>query len=439
MLKNHRKLIAVFFLMFLILVGIQVYFLYKTYKIKESQTYDYVMNRLDDYRDDFKREYGLREDTVQSYFVKFREGKINESQFRKKIKQLNTKSIPSYTHLIDSIFSKDQYKVATRYDLLSTKYLPENRFLFTKPITIFETSRKVTNPGKIQEGTWETSSSTKDDDTDDNATPRLNIYRTKTSNYYEIKNIHAIVFKDLWILIICCILILAAVLWIFILTIKNLIQQQKQVEVLHTVVDNIAHEFKTPIATLKIATKALKKDWNQNHLPLLERQINRLESLMHQLHNDADTTIEAQNIFFSDWNYCLEDLKFSHPETEFNFENHTPEQLPFNKTDMETLVKNLSENSIKYGATHVNIVIRTLKNQLEISINDNGIGIAKKELKSIFEKFYRIQSDNIHNTKGLGLGLFLVKSLVEKYNGKIDLTSELNIGTTFKLTLPYEN
>lgn len=437
MVKNYKKLIAVFFLLFLILVGIQVYFLYKTYKIKESQTYDYVINRLDDYRDDLKREYGLREDTVQSYFVKFKERKINESQFREKIKQINTKSIPSYTHLIDSIFSKDQYIVATRYDLLSTKYLPDNRFLFTKPITIFETSREVTSPGKIQEGTWDTSS-TEDDGKDEKS--RVNTYRTKTSNYYEIKNIQYIVFKDLWILILCCILILVAVLWIFILTIKNLIQQQKQVEVLHTVVDNIAHEFKTPIATLKIATKSLKKDWNQANLPLLERQITRLENLMHQLHNDNETnSSETENIRHEDWNNFVEDLKFSHPETKFNFENHTPDQLIFNKTDMETLVKNLCENSIKYGASQVNIDIKTTKNQLEISIADNGIGIAKKELKNIFEKFYRIQSDNIHNTKGLGLGLFLVKSLVEKHHGKIDLTSDVNIGTTFKLILPYEN
>ena len=60
-------------------------------------------------------------------------------------------------------------------------------------------------------------------------------------------------------------------------------------------------------------------------------------------------------------------------------------------------------------------------------------------MKNVFEKFYRIQSDNIHNTKGLGLWLFLVKNLVEKYNGKIDLSSEINIGTTFKITLPYED
>lgn len=104
----------------------------------------------------------------------------------------------------------------------------------------------------------ETSSSTIDTDIN-NGKPVLSAFKTRTSHYYEIKNIQSIVFKDLWILLVCCILILLSVLWLFILTIKNLISQQKQVEILHTVVDNIAHEFKTPIATLKIAVKSLRK------------------------------------------------------------------------------------------------------------------------------------------------------------------------------------
>jgi two-component system phosphate regulon sensor histidine kinase PhoR len=87
-------------------------------------------------------------------------------------------------------------------------------------------------------------------------------------------------------LIICCIILLASVLLLYIFTLNNLIKQQKQVEVLHTVVDNISHEFKTPIATLKIASKTLKKGWNPDTLPLIDRQISRLESLMYQLHND---------------------------------------------------------------------------------------------------------------------------------------------------------
>lgn len=436
MIKNNKKLIGVFLLLFLILVGIQVYFLYKTYKIKESQIYDSVTEKLDIFRDDFKKEYGLRNHAVQSLFVKFREGKISKQQFTENIIRLNKKSTPSYSRLVDSIFSKEHYEIANRYDLLSTKYLPDNTYLFTKPITIFQTSRKVTKPGKIEEGTWDTSST--DDDRNDIKSV-ANTYRTKISNYYEIKNIKSIVFKDLWMLILCCILILAAVLWIFILTIRNLILQQKQVEVLHTVVDNIAHEFKTPIATLKIASKALKKDWNQANLPLVERQITRLENLMQQLHKNETNFSETEKISSHDWNDFVEDLKFSYPETQFYFNNNSSANLSFSKTDMETIIKNLCENSIKYGAEKVSIELDSTPNYLEIKISDNGKGIAKTEQKNIFEKFYRIQSDNIHNTKGLGLGLFLVKNLVKKYNGKIDLSSEINIGTTFKITLPNEN
>ena len=76
---------------------------------------------------------------------------------------------------------------------------------------------------------------------------------------------------------------------------------------------------------------------------------------------------------------------------------------------------------------------------MDIKITDNGNGIPKKEQQRIFEKFYRIQSDNVHNTKGLGLGLFLVKDIVNRYNGSIGLVSETGKGTTFKIALPYEN
>ena len=105
---------------------------------------------------------------------------------------------------------------------------------------------------------------------------------------------------------------------------------------------------------------------------------------------------------------------------------------------METIIKNLCENSVKYGASEIDIQITDLEKHLEIYIADNGEGMAKNELKSIFEKFYRIQSNNIHNTKGLGLGLYFVQKIAAKYHGKIEVKSELKVGTQFKIKLPYE-
>ncbi|AQX05746.1 two-component sensor histidine kinase [Elizabethkingia meningoseptica] len=436
MLKSSKNIIILFSVLFLTLVAIQIYFLYKTYKIKERQNYDFIIKTIENYQDNLKQKFGLREDSVQENFVLFRAGKLSEQEFRKNIEKLNQKSISEYSKLIDSIFTPYHFDVATRYDINNAISVNDKRYLFTKPITVYETYNKVKKPGKIEEGLWETSSSTVDTDIN-NGKPVLSAFKTRTSHYYEIKNIQSIVFKDLWILVLCCILLLASVLWLFVLTIRNLISQQKQVEVLHTVVDNIAHEFKTPVATLKIAAKALKKDWNQENLPLIERQINRLESLMLQLHDSEN----YENIPTShdDWNHYIEDLKFAYPQTQFTIQNTTPKNLPFSKTDTETLVKNICENSAKYGSSLIDIEISAMQNNLKLKISDNGNGISKKEQQHIFEKFYRIQSNNIHNTKGLGLGLFLVKNIVEKYNGKIELQSEMSKGTTFNIILPYEN
>ncbi len=169
----------------------------------------------------------------------------------------------------------------------------------------------------------------------------------------------------------------------------------------------------------------------------MERQISRLENLMHQLQDNNDE--ENTEVYYDDWNNYIEDLQFANPKVEFVLHNTTPNTLPFNRTAMETLIKNLCENSAKYGATRVELDLRAIQNTLDIKITDNGNGIPKKEQQRIFEKFYRIQSDNIHNTKGLGLGLFLVKDIVNGYNGSIELVSETGKGTTFKIALPYEN
>jgi two-component system phosphate regulon sensor histidine kinase PhoR len=228
------------------------------------------------------------------------------------------------------------------------------------------------------------------------------------------------------------------VLLLYIFTIKNLIIQQKQVEILHTVVDNISHEFKTPIATLKIASKTLKKEYNQEIFPLIDRQISRLEDLMLQLHSE-ESNEENPTIQPKDWDFFIKDLAFTYPEADVQMNNLVVKELPFDKKLMETVIKNLCENSVKYGASQIEIDLKTIQNKLEITISDNGNGIEQKELKNIFEKFYRIQSNNIHNSKGLGLGLFFVKKIIEKYSGKIDVLSKVKEGTTFKISIPYED
>ncbi|MGD1319144.1 sensor histidine kinase [Chryseobacterium sp. 2R14A] len=365
----------------------------------------------------------------------FNNKKISKKQFLNYFNENRKKSERQLSNYIDKNFEKENYKVATRITYLSIIYVPDSTKLIDKPIVLFETINKVNKPGISNTGKWETSSTSTSGET--NKLEKNDSFLIKSQTDFEILNINYIIFKELTLLILCCIALLLSVLLLYIFTVKNLIIQQKQVEILHTVVDNISHEFKTPIATLKIASKTLKKEYNQEIFPLIDRQISRLEDLMLQLHAE-ESEDENPSIQPEDWDFFIKDLAFTYPEADVQMNNLVVKELPFDKKLMETVIKNLCENSVKYGASKINVDLKTIQNKFEITVSDNGNGIEQKELKNIFEKFYRIQFNNIHNSKGLGLGLFFVKKIIEKYSGKIDVLSTVKEGTTFKISIPYE-
>jgi signal transduction histidine kinase len=133
----------------------------------------------------------------------------------------------------------------------------------------------------------------------------------------------------------------------------------------------------------------------------------------------------------------IEDFKLSHPNTAINC--HQEQDGLHAKIDpfhLNTIIINLLENAVKYGATEIDIEMKAQKNNFIMSIQDNGQGIATKEQLAIFDKFYRIEKGNIHDTKGLGLGLFYVKQLIESYKGTIKVESEEDKGALFLITLP---
>ncbi|PWN58256.1 sensor histidine kinase [Chryseobacterium viscerum] len=438
MITKSKNLIALFATLFLLLLGIQAYFMYKTYQVKEREIYRDVHARLTNYTDRLEDLGGIKsrtDDTIQKILIRYHDKKISKKDFLeyfKKNRKENEKHLSDY---VDASFKKEGYEIATKTEYISIIYIPDSTRLIDQPITLYETRNKVSNPKIANTGKWETTSrSTTNDDTPG----RNDSFLLKSNTGFEILNIKTIIFKELALLTICCAAILASVLLLYIFTVKNLARQQKQVEVLHTVVDNISHEFKTPIATLKIASKTLKKEWNPETLPLIDRQINRLENLMLQLHKD-ETSEEILSIQPEDWSFFVQDLAFTYPEINFDLSNKITEELPFDQHLMETIIKNLCENSVKYGASDVKININNSPQTFKIEISDNGCGIEKKELDHIFEKFYRIQNNNIHNSKGLGLGLYFVKKIITNYGGKINVSSQLTIGSTFKISIPYEN
>ncbi|WP_080777869.1 sensor histidine kinase [Chryseobacterium phocaeense] len=438
MMSKSKYLIALFAALFLLLLGIQVYFMYKTYQVKEREIYRTVHKGLTDYTDRLEDLGGIKsrtDDTIQKILIKYHDKKISKKEFLAFFENNRKDNEKHLSQYVDSRFKKEGYKIATKTEYISIVYAPDSTHLIDQPIVLYETKNKVTDSKISNTGKWETTSKST---TTEGGQSRDDSFIVKSNTGFQILNIKMIIFKELALLTLCCAALLASVLLIYIFTVKNLARQQKQIEVLHTVVDNISHEFKTPIATLKIASKALKKDLNPETLPLIDRQISRLENLMSQLHKDENDQ-EPTAIQPEDWNFFIQDLAFTYPEVKFELNNQTTEALPFDKSLMETMVKNLCENSVKYGSSKVSIHISSILHSLKIEVSDNGCGIEKKELNHIFEKFYRIQSNNIHNTKGLGLGLYFVKKIVTKYHGTTDVSSRPELGTTFKISLPYEN
>lgn len=204
---------------------------------------------------------------------------------------------------------------------------------------------------------------------------------------------------------------------------------------LHNMVDNVSHEFKLPIATLKYGCNNLSKEYSSPTVDLLFRQINRLERLLQQL---SPSAVDVDDNFTkTSFDNILKDLQLHYPNIAFDFDWNVDKTLRFSKTDIETLLLNLLENAVKYGGTQIECKVYQHGNSIHIEVSDNGTGIAKEQQKLVFKKFYRIIKNNIYTSNGLGIGLYQVQQIAEQLKGKITLTSEIKKGTSIKIILPY--
>jgi two-component system phosphate regulon sensor histidine kinase PhoR len=113
-------------------------------------------------------------------------------------------------------------------------------------------------------------------------------------------------------------------------------------------------------------------------------------------------------------------------------------QIHGDKEAITEAIINLLDNAVKYSNLRKEMVVRTgmKEGQTFVEITDKGVGISLKEQKAIFDKFYRVTNGEVHNVKGTGLGLALVKHIVEAHKGKIELLSAAGVGSTFRLSFP---
>jgi two-component system, OmpR family, phosphate regulon sensor histidine kinase PhoR len=270
-----------------------------------------------------------------------------------------------------------------------------------------------------------------------------------------IPNAFSLILKSIWFMFALSLFFISIIVFVYTKTVKMFLEQKKVGEVKNDLINNITHEFKTPISSISLASEALaepkllgQKDSVKRYSKIIKEENNKLAQLVETLLHTAvfeKSEIELKLEIVDIDNVLLELIEKVEDRNygiNISFENKFNEsvELRIDIFHFRNIINNLIDNAIKYSSDIVNIclTLKDVHNGIEISIADKGIGISKNDQAKIFDTFYRVQTGNIHNVKGNGIGLSYVKKIVEAHNGSIKVVSKLNFGSTFIIILPYE-
>jgi two-component system phosphate regulon sensor histidine kinase PhoR len=262
------------------------------------------------------------------------------------------------------------------------------------------------------------------------------------------------IYRQLRWLMIGAILFTLIICSAFYVTVDALFRQKKTSEIKNDFINNMTHEFKTPLATISLAVDAMRnekvlqdrekmgyfsgiiKEENKRmnkqvesilQASLMERQEIQLNKVPIHVHEVIDRVLD-------NFRLQLEDKK---GKTILQL-NAAADLIEGDEVHFTNLISNLVDNAVKYSKENLVIKITTANTgrHIQVRIEDNGIGMNKETQKRIFEKFYRAHTGNVHNVKGFGLGLSYVKTMVDAHGGKIKVESATGRGTTFIIDMP---
>ncbi|TBH71060.1 sensor histidine kinase [Aquirufa nivalisilvae] len=250
-------------------------------------------------------------------------------------------------------------------------------------------------------------------------------------------------------------LLLLIMLGCFYIAVTTILKQKKLAEVKNDFINNMTHEFKTPISTISLAAQliqeesnGLKNDSINRYIGIIKEENIRLGRQVERVLQTAQ--MEKENIVLkkkeinlntliqqvADMNGPLIQSQGGHLNLLLDATNA---QIEVDEVHISNVLFNLLDNAIKYSKEKPEITISTNASptSLSIRISDQGIGMAKEVLGSVFEPFYRVPTGNVHNVKGFGLGLSYVKKIVEAHGGTVQVSSLPQIGSTFEINLPF--
>jgi len=247
---------------------------------------------------------------------------------------------------------------------------------------------------------------------------------------------------------------LILILLIYVYSIFTLLQHKKYSELQRDFINNMTHEFKTPLASILIASKYLieqkpiKEDKKlYTYTDIIINQGNKLNGHIEKILNVAKADyapleLKKENILIVPIiEEAIENIKLKYPEASIAIETVSREYLIETDTfHFANLVYNLLDNAMKYCNDKPEVTIKIIENNncLKLEFIDNGIGINPKKISFIFDKFYRVQNEKSNEVNGFGLGLYYVKEICSLQNWKIKAENNQKKGITITLSIPYK-
>jgi len=244
------------------------------------------------------------------------------------------------------------------------------------------------------------------------------------------------------------------ILGVFTFIMISIIKGKKLSELKKDFVNNMTHELMTPITNISVASDAIRNKNTQMNEEKLNKYAEIIYSENVRLHNLVDKVLQVSAIEKNDESLTFEEIDIhkiiekvivsfepllqQRKGSVQSFLTTTNNLLYADRIHLANVIYNLIENAIKYSNKNPEITIKTTdaKNGVNITISDNGIGIKKEDQQHVFDKFFRAETGNLHNTKGYGIGLSYVKLITEKHHGKLTFKSKLKKGSTFNIYLP---
>jgi two-component system phosphate regulon sensor histidine kinase PhoR len=231
---------------------------------------------------------------------------------------------------------------------------------------------------------------------------------------------------------------------------KNIRKEVELAQIKSDFVSNVSHELRTPLSLISMFSETLEMDRikteekKKEYYSIISQEANRLGKIVNSILNFSKMEAGKRHYNFVDsyLNDVAENVyrsyKFHLEQKGFTFNIDKDESIPIIKIDEEAVSEamvNLVDNAVKYSDSKKEITIRTgmENNYAYVEVEDKGIGIPEKDQKKVFEKFFRVSSGNVHNVKGTGIGLSIVKHIIDAHNGKIELSSEVGKGSKFRL------